>query len=131
MDAVFDTPADVPEDVRTNKRYAAAVDGFTVSETADKVRRDFGKIDVLIHSLANGPEVKKPLLETSRQVKDGTKDLDAERLAPRVHGLHRWAPAVGCLPSGQLVPASHRRATWPPCRPRPTRSCRCCSGSAP
>jgi len=27
---------------------------------------DYGKIDVLIHSLANGPEVTKPLLETSR-----------------------------------------------------------------
>ena len=25
-----------------------------------------GKIDVLVHSLANGPEVAKPLLETSR-----------------------------------------------------------------
>jgi enoyl-[acyl-carrier protein] reductase I len=67
MDAVFDTPADVPEDVRTNKRYAAAADGFTVQETADKVKRDFGEIDIVIHSLANGPEVKKPLLETSRQ----------------------------------------------------------------
>jgi len=27
---------------------------------------DYGKIDILIHSLANGPEVTKPLLETSR-----------------------------------------------------------------
>ncbi|XP_047337637.1 enoyl-[acyl-carrier-protein] reductase [NADH], chloroplastic-like [Impatiens glandulifera] len=30
------------------------------------VKQDFGSIDILVHSLANGPEVSKPLLETSR-----------------------------------------------------------------
>jgi enoyl-[acyl-carrier protein] reductase I len=30
------------------------------------MERDYGKIDILVHSLANGPEVKNPLLETSR-----------------------------------------------------------------
>jgi enoyl-[acyl-carrier protein] reductase I len=66
MDAVFDTPEDVPEEVRANKRYAGA-DGFTISECAAKVAKDIGKIDILVHSLANGPEVTKPLLETSRK----------------------------------------------------------------
>ena len=33
---------------------------------AKKIEDDYGKIDVLVHSLANGPEVKNPLLETSR-----------------------------------------------------------------
>merc|ERR1712008_165079 len=28
---------------------------------------DYGKVDILVHSLANGPEVTKPLLETSRK----------------------------------------------------------------
>ncbi|KAL0025761.1 hypothetical protein WJX77_009824 [Trebouxia sp. C0004] len=68
MDAVYDTPEDVPEDVANNKRYAAASGkGFTVSEVAEHVKEDFGKIDILVHSLANGPEVTKPLLETSRR----------------------------------------------------------------
>jgi enoyl-[acyl-carrier protein] reductase I len=70
MDAVFDAPADVPEEVATNKRYAAAAGkGFTVSECAANLAAALGpgvKIDVLVHSLANGPEVAKPLLETSR-----------------------------------------------------------------
>ena len=69
MDAVFDTPADVPEEVANNKRYAAAAGkGFTVSECAANLSAALGgqKIDVLVHSLANGPEVAKPLLETSR-----------------------------------------------------------------
>jgi enoyl-[acyl-carrier protein] reductase I len=57
----------VPSQVATNKRYAAAGDkGFTVSECAKNVEADFGKIDIIVHSLANGPEVTKPLLETSR-----------------------------------------------------------------
>jgi len=66
MDAVFDTPEDVPEEVKTNKRYAGA-GKFTVSETAERVKADTGNIDILVHSLANGPEVVKPLLETSRK----------------------------------------------------------------
>jgi enoyl-[acyl-carrier protein] reductase I len=66
LDAVFCTPDDVPEEVKTNKRYAG-LDGYTISEVAEKVKADYGKVDILIHSLANGPEVTKPLLETSRQ----------------------------------------------------------------
>lgn len=29
--------------------------------------KDWGKVDVVVHSLANGPEVQKALLETSRR----------------------------------------------------------------
>ena len=55
--------------VANNKRYAAASGkGFTVTEVAQHVKDDVGKIDILVHSLANGPEVTKPLLETSRRV---------------------------------------------------------------
>ncbi|KAJ8638116.1 hypothetical protein MRB53_012383 [Persea americana] len=63
LDAVYDSLEDVPEDVKTNKRYAGASNW---TEVAESVRNDFGSIDILVHSLANGPEVSKPLLETSR-----------------------------------------------------------------
>ena len=66
LDAMFDTQEDVPEEIKENKRYKGA-SGYTISEVANAIERDFGKIDLLIHSLANAPEVKKPLLETSRQ----------------------------------------------------------------
>jgi len=66
LDAVFDTPDDVPEETKTNKRYAG-LDGYTISEVAKQIEADYGKIDFMIHSLANGPEVTKPLLETSRR----------------------------------------------------------------
>lgn len=66
LDAVFDTPDDVPDEIKENKRYAG-LDGYTISEVAAAVEKDYGKIDILVHSLANGPEVTKPLLETSRK----------------------------------------------------------------
>lgn len=66
LDAIFDKLEDVPQEIRENKRYKD-VAGYTISEVAEAVKKDFGTIDILIHSLANGPEVQKPLLETSRQ----------------------------------------------------------------
>lgn len=66
LDAMFDQMAQVPDEIKNNKRYQNA-NGYTVSEVASQVASDFGKIDFLLHSLANGPEVKKPLLETSRE----------------------------------------------------------------
>lgn len=65
LDAVFDNPEDLPEDIKANKRYAGS-SKWTVQEVAESVKQDFGSIDILVHSLANGPEVTKPLLETSR-----------------------------------------------------------------
>merc|ERR1719160_1300723 len=66
LDAVFDTPADITDEIKNNKRYAG-LESFTIEECAAAVAKDYGKIDVMIHSLANGPEVTKPLLETSRK----------------------------------------------------------------
>jgi len=66
LDATFDTIEDIPEETKENKRYKEA-SGYTISEVAKAVSQDFGNIDILIHSLANGPEVQKPLLETSRK----------------------------------------------------------------
>ncbi|MEN9344473.1 MAG: Enoyl-[acyl-carrier-protein] reductase [Chlamydiota bacterium] len=65
LDASFDKPEDVPADILNNKRYQDA-SGYTISEVAKTIEKEVGKIDILIHALANGPEVKKPLLETSR-----------------------------------------------------------------
>ena len=66
IDASFDTPDDVPNEIKENKRYKQ-FEEYTISEVASKIEKDYGKIDIIVHSLANGPEVKKPLLETSRQ----------------------------------------------------------------
>jgi enoyl-[acyl-carrier protein] reductase I len=67
LDAAYDTLADAPEEVRASKRYSERGD-FSIQGLADALKRDFGDkcLDIVVHSLANGPEVKKPLLETSR-----------------------------------------------------------------
>jgi enoyl-[acyl-carrier protein] reductase I len=67
LDAEFDTLADVPEDIRSSKRYKGTGD-FSIDGMVNQIRSDFGEasLDIVIHSLANAPEVKKPLLETSR-----------------------------------------------------------------
>ena len=67
LDAVYDTLESAPDDIRENKRYKEVGD-FSIDGLAKRFTDDFGEkpIDIVIHSLANGPEVKKPLLEVSR-----------------------------------------------------------------
>ena len=67
LDAVFDTYEQMPEDLRTSKRYKEVGD-CSIDGLAQRIVADFGErpLDIVVHSLANGPEVKKPLLETSR-----------------------------------------------------------------
>lgn len=66
LDASFDSPQQVPEDIRENKRYKEYA-GYTIAEVAQAISKDYGTIDIFIHSLANAPEVRKPLLDTSRE----------------------------------------------------------------
>jgi enoyl-[acyl-carrier protein] reductase I len=53
--------------VRENKRYKEVGD-FSIEGVRGLIEKDFGaqSLDIVIHSLANAPEVKKPLLDTSR-----------------------------------------------------------------
>ena len=55
------------QELLQNKRYRDTGD-FTIDGLANRLVGDFGErsLDIVIHSLANGPEVKKPLMETSR-----------------------------------------------------------------
>jgi enoyl-[acyl-carrier protein] reductase I len=67
LDAVFDTYDQIPEELRSSKRYKDVGD-CSIDGLAKRLVADFGEkpLDIVVHSLANGPEVKKPLLETSR-----------------------------------------------------------------
>src|SRR5215813_12804308 len=67
LDAAYDTYEEIPEEIRTSKRYKDVGD-CSIDGVAKRMVADFGErpLDILVHSLANGPEVKKPLIETSR-----------------------------------------------------------------
>lgn len=64
FDAEFDRLEDVPAAMKDHRRYHDAGD-FTMAGLAAAVAA-YGGVDIVVHSLANGPEVKQPLLETSR-----------------------------------------------------------------
>ncbi len=68
MDAGFDTLADIPQELRENKRYKDVGDP-SIEGVVNSLKADFGDqpLDIIVHSLANGPDVKKPLLDTSRR----------------------------------------------------------------
>jgi enoyl-[acyl-carrier protein] reductase I len=68
LDAAFDTMAGVPAEILENKRYREQGD-FTIQGLTDRLRQDFGEqgLDLVVHSLANAPEVRSLLVDTSRQ----------------------------------------------------------------
>src|SRR5437762_66358 len=65
MDASYDTMADVPETVRTDRRYAKFPE-YSIQGTIDAVGKEFGGIDILVHSIAFSPEIMKTAKDTSR-----------------------------------------------------------------
>ena len=99
LDALFDTPEDIPPEVREDKRYKE-VSAYTVQECANKIVNDFGDrpVDIVVHSLANGPEVRKPLLETSRK---GYLTAVSASAYSMVSMVQRFAPIM--RPSGAFV----------------------------
>ncbi len=99
LDAVFDRLEDAPADIRENKRYKELGD-FTIAGLAGRVRADFGEqaLDIVVHSLANGPEVKKPLLEVSRAGYLAAVSASAYSM---VSMLQRLGPLM--RPGGSLV----------------------------
>ena len=68
LDAAFDTLDETPAEIRENKRYKDQGD-FSIAGMTARIKEDFGEqgLDIVVHSLANAPEVKSPLVDTSRQ----------------------------------------------------------------
>src|SRR4051812_24959427 len=104
LDAAFDALADAPDDIRSNKRYKDTGD-FSVDGMVKRIEADFGRgsLDIVIHSLANGPEVKKPLLETSRSGYLTALSVSAYSLTSMVA---RLAPLM--RKGGSLLSLSHQ-----------------------
>ena len=68
LDAAYDTIEEAPAEIRENKRYKDQGD-FSITGLCARIEQDFGNqaLDIVVHSLANAPEVKSPLVDTSRQ----------------------------------------------------------------
>lgn len=106
LDAEYDALADVPADVRENKRYKDLGD-FTLQGAADRLAADLGSpcLDIVVHSLANGSEVSHDLLATSRKGYLGAIGVSAYSMVAMVQ---RFGPLV--RPGGAFVSLSYLAA---------------------
>jgi enoyl-[acyl-carrier protein] reductase I len=65
-DVAYDTMDDVDEKTRNDRRYAKHGD-YSIEGMIDAVGKQFGQIDILIHSVAFSPEITKQAVDTSRK----------------------------------------------------------------
>lgn len=103
LDAEYDSLDDVPAELRDSRRYRDLGD-FTISGLAAAVAAD-GGVDIVVHSLANGSEVKKPLLETSRK---GYLSAVSASAYSMVSMVQRLGPVM--RPGGSFVSLSYMAA---------------------
>jgi enoyl-[acyl-carrier protein] reductase I len=69
-DVSYDTMADVPENIRTDRRYVRVQEkygDYSIEGLMKKIGQTHGRIDFLIHSVAFSPEITKLAWEVSRQ----------------------------------------------------------------
>jgi enoyl-[acyl-carrier protein] reductase I len=111
LDADYDVASDVPAELQSSKRYRDQGD-VSIQGLADRLFSDFGSpcLDIIVHSLANAPEVKKPLLETSRRgylAAIGTSAYSFASMLARLGPLTRPAGsflALSYLAAERVVP---------------------------
>jgi len=103
MDADFDSDADVPSAVREHRRYRDCGD-FSIAGLTDRLRADFGEtcLDIVVHSMANGPEVKK---RSSKPVAMGTWPRWGRAAFPSPPWCQRLGPLV--RPGGSFLALSY------------------------
>jgi enoyl-[acyl-carrier protein] reductase I len=103
IDVQYDTLGAAPADVRESRRYAEHGD-FSIQGVADRLAADFGPqaLDIVVHSVANGPEVTRPLLETSR---NGYLSAQSSSAYSFVSLVQRLGPLL--RPSGSFLCLSY------------------------
>jgi enoyl-[acyl-carrier protein] reductase I len=65
-DVSYDTMADVDEKTLNDKRYQKHGD-YSIQGLANTIGKDFGPVDIFVHSVAFSPEIKNRMIDTSRK----------------------------------------------------------------
>jgi enoyl-[acyl-carrier protein] reductase I len=99
MDARFDTMADVDDATRNDKRWNK-YPVYAIQEIVDAVGKDFGGIDILIHSMAFSREIKNRMIETSRLAYNEAIGISAYSLTSLVRAAE---PYMANRPGGASV----------------------------
>src|SRR5262249_50116245 len=69
-DVSYDTLADVPPEVREDRRFKRVEEQFgdySIEGLMGKVKESHAEVDILIHSVAFAPEIKSKLIDTTRK----------------------------------------------------------------
>jgi enoyl-[acyl-carrier protein] reductase I len=69
-DVSYDTMDDADETARADRRFAKMVEryaDFSIKGLTEHLTKDFGAVDILIHSIAFSPEIKNKAVATSRK----------------------------------------------------------------
>ena len=98
-DASYDTMADVPDEVKTDRRFSKFPE-YSIQGTVDAVGKEFGGIDILIHSVAFSREITKPLIDTSRKAYHEAMGISAYSLVSLTRSA---APYMANRPGGASV----------------------------
>lgn len=98
-DASYDTMADVPDEVKNDRRYAKFAE-YSIQGTVDAVGKEFGGFDILIHSIAFSREITKSLIDTSRKAYHEAMGISAYSLVSLVRAA---APHMANRPGGASV----------------------------
>src|SRR5260370_17051535 len=65
-DVSYDTMADVDEKTLNDRRYSKHGDD-PIQGVAQKLTKDYGAVDIVVHSIAFSPEIKNKAVDTSRK----------------------------------------------------------------
>jgi enoyl-[acyl-carrier protein] reductase I len=98
-DARFDTMADVDEETRNDRRFNKYPE-ISIQGTIDAVGKDFGGIDILIHSIAFSRDIMKKMWETSRSAYLEAMGISAYSLTSMVRAA---VPYMSDRPGGASV----------------------------
>jgi enoyl-[acyl-carrier protein] reductase I len=65
-DVSYDTMQDVDEKTLNDRRYSKHGD-YSIQGLAQKLAKDYGAVDIVVHSIAFSPEIKNKAVDTSRK----------------------------------------------------------------
>jgi enoyl-[acyl-carrier protein] reductase I len=92
-DVNFDTMADVPPETRSDRRYQrieAQFGDYSIQGLVEAVGKQFGAIDILIHSIAFSPEITRAAVDTSRKGYLTALSISAYSLTSLLHAARPW-----------------------------------------
>ncbi len=88
-DVSYDTLDDVPQEVRTDRRYQKIEEqygDYSIHGMYEKVRQSHGAVDILVHSIAYSPEIKNRMIDTSRKAYLQALSISAYSLTALLRG---------------------------------------------